>query len=175
MNQSSVTFTGINGTMTWNAAGTEVTLTHANLTYATIYNIVVSGKDLAGNEVTSSWSFKVVTQVTGTVNDDKGNPIANATVKLTKGTTVVQGVTNASGYFALIVDGVGTYNLTISATGFQDYVRNDLPFGVGHNNTLGALAMTPNATDYTLPIVGGVIVVGAIGAAALLLRRRGKK
>ena len=172
MNQTSVIFTGITGAKTWNTAGTEVTLTHAALTYATTYSVVVSGKDLAGNAVSGSWTFTVVTQVTGTVSDDKSNPIVSATVKLTQGATVVEGVTDANGRFALIVDGVGTYNLTISATGFQDFVQNDKAFGVGHNNTLGAIAMTPNA-DYTLVIVG-VIVVLAIVLAALFLMRRHK-
>ena len=173
MDQSSVEFTGITGTMTWNEAGNEVTLAHAAFAYATSHSIVVTAKDLAGNAVTGSWTFKVVTQVTGTVNNDKGNPIVNATVKITQGVTVVEGVTDALGHFALIVDGVGTYNLTISASGFQDLVRNDQAYGVGQNNTLGALAMTPNA-DYTLLIVG-VIVVLAIVLAALFLMRRGKK
>ena len=173
MDHTSVVFTGITGTMTWNAAGNEVTLAHAAFAYATDHSIVVSGKDRAGNAVTSSWTFKVVTQVTGTVNDDKGNPIVNATVKIAQGSTVVQGVTDALGHFALIVDGVGTYNLTISATGFQDLVKTDQAYGVEQNNTLGALAMTPNA-DYTLLIVG-VVVVLAVVLAALFLMRRGKK
>jgi hypothetical protein len=176
MNQSSVTFTGINGTKTWNVAGTEVTLTHAALTYATIYNIVVSGKDRAGNQLTgsnASWSFTVVTRVTGTVHDDMGNPIMNATVKLTHGTTVVEGVTDANGNFTLLVNG-GIYNLNISKSGFQDYVLNDQTYGVGHNNTLGVIAITPNAaaTDYMWLIVL-IIVVLAIVLIALFLIRRG--
>jgi hypothetical protein len=173
MNKTSVLFTGITGTKTWNTAGTEVTLTHAALTYAMSYNIVVSGKDIAGNELTgtASWTFTVQTQVTGTVNDDKGNPIVNATVKITQGTAVVEGTTNALGNFALIVDGVGLYNLTISATGFQEFVRNGVAFGVDQNNTLGALAMTPNA-DYTLLIVGVIVVLAIVLVALFLFRRR---
>ncbi len=174
MNQSSVAFTGITGTKTWNAAGTEVTLTHAALTYATTYTVVVSGKDLAGNVLTGAnktFSFTTVTLVSGTINDDKGNPIANATVKLTQGTTVVEGLTDVNGHFALVVNG-GVYNLTVSKAGFQDLVQNDKTFGVGQTNTLGAMAMTPNA-DYTLLIVG-VIVVLAIVLVALFLMRRQK-
>jgi hypothetical protein len=175
MNQTSVVITGITATKTWNTAGTEVTLTHAALAYATSYTIVVTGKDIAGNELTgtASWTFKVVTQVTGTVNNDKGNPIVNATVKITQGTAVVEGTTDALGHFALIVDGVGLYNLTISATGFQEFVRNDVSFGVEQNNTLGALAMTPNP-DYTLLIVGVVVVLAVVLAALFLMRRRKK-
>lgn len=172
MNQSSVMFTGITGTMTWNVAGTEVTLTHAALTYATTYSVAVSGKDLAGNSVTGSWNFTTVTRVTGTVTDSNGNPIANATVTLTQGTTVVQGVTDANGNFALIVNG-GVYNLTISASGYQDLVQNGVTFGVGQNNTVSALKMTSNATDYTWLIVG-IIIVLAIILVVLFLWRRGK-
>ena len=173
MNQSSVSFAGITGTKTWNAAGTEVTLTHAALAYATTYNVVVSGKDLAGNLLTGAnktFSFTTVTQVTGTINDDKGNPIANATVTLTQGSTVVTGVTDANGHFALIVNG-GVYNLTISKSGFQDVVQNGKTFGVGQTNSLGAMAMTPNA-DYTLLIVGIIVILAIVLAALFLMRRR---
>ncbi len=172
MNQSSVAFTGISGTMAWNAAGNEVTLTHANLTFATVYNVGVSGKDLAGNAVSQSWSFTVKTQVTGTINDDKGNPIVNATVTISQGgVTVVEGVTDANGHFALIVDGVGTYNLTVSASGFQDLVQNDKAFGVDQTNSLGAMAMTPNP-DYTLLIVGVIVVLAIVLVAVYLMRRK---
>ena len=174
MNETSVVFSGITGTKTWNAAGTEVTLTHAALTYATTYSIVVSGKDLAGNVLTGAnktFSFTTVTLVSGIIKDDKGIPIANATVKLTQGTTVVEGLTDANGHYALIVNG-GVYNLTVSKAGFQDIVQNGKTFGVGQTNTLEPIAMTPNA-DYTLLIVG-VIVVLAIVLAALFLMRRQK-
>jgi hypothetical protein len=172
MNQTSVLFTGITGTKTWNTAGNEVTLTHADLTYATLYNLVVSGKDLAGNAVSASWSFSVVTQVTGTINDDKGNPIVNATVKISQGgVTVAEGATDANGHFALIVDGVGTYNITVSKTGFQDLVQNDKALGVGQTNSLTPMAMTPNP-DYTLVIVGVIVVVAVVLAALFLMRRK---
>jgi hypothetical protein len=171
MDHTSVVFTGITGTMTWNAAGNEVTIAHATFAYATTHTVGVTAKDRAGNAVTGSWTFKVVTQVTGTVNDDKGNPIANATVKISQGSDVVQGVTDANGHFALIVDGVGTYNLTISATGFQDIVKTDQAYGVEQTNALGAMAMTPNA-DYTLLIVGVVAVLAVVLAALFLMRRR---
>ncbi len=143
MNQSTVTFTGITGTMTWNIAGTEVELIHFALAYATQYNISISGNDLVGNALTGSnlgWSFTTVTQVTGTVNDIIGNPVANATVTLTQGTAVIEGATDANGHFGLLVNG-GIYNLTLSRDRFQSLERNDMAFGVGHNNTLGTLVM----------------------------------
>ncbi len=149
MNQSSVTFTGITGTMTWNIAGTEVELAHLALAYATIYNISISGYDLVGNALTGSnlgWSFTTITQVTGTVNDIIGNPVANATVTLTQGTAVIEGTTDANGHFGLLVNG-GIYNLTISRDRFQSLARNDMAFGVGHNNTLGALVMAFSLPD----------------------------
>ncbi|MDD1743216.1 MAG: Ig-like domain-containing protein, partial [Methanomassiliicoccales archaeon] len=175
MNQSSVSFTGITGTKTWNTAGTVVTLTHAALSYATTYNVVVSGKDLAGNTLVSagaSWSFTVKTQVTGTINDDKGNPVVNATVTISQGgVTMAEGVTDSNGHFALLVDGVGTYNITVSKTGFQNLVESNKALGPGETNSLGAMAMTPNA-DYTLLIVGVVVVVAIILVALYLMRRK---
>jgi hypothetical protein len=144
MNQSSVTFTGIAGTKTWNPAGTEVNLTHLSLAYATTYDITVSGKDLVGNALTGpnlTWSFTVITQVIGTVEDLKGNPVADATVALAQGTVLVDGLTDSNGHFGLIVNG-GTYNLTISKSGFQDLAVNNKTFGVGQNNTMSTLVMT---------------------------------
>jgi hypothetical protein len=77
--------------------------------------------------------------------------------------TKATGVTDANGDFALIVDGVGTYNLTVSAEGFQDLVLTDQAFGVEQNNVLEPQAMTPNP-DYTLLIVGVVAVVAIVEA-----------
>jgi hypothetical protein len=175
MNESSVVFTGITGTMAWNANSTEVTLTHADLTFATIYNVVVSGKDIAGNELTgagTSWSFTTKTQVTGIITNDKGQPIAGATITISQGgVTVANGTTDANGSFALLVDGVGTYNVTMSAAGFQDMVHHDVPLGVDQTNSFGTMALTPNA-DYTLLIVGVIVVVAIVLAALFLMRRK---
>ena len=50
-------------------------------------------------------------------------------------------------------------------------MKTDQAYGVEQNNTLGALAMTPNA-DYTLLIVGVVVVLAVVLAALFLMRRR---
>ena len=165
MNETSVHFI-MNGAIQvgWTSiSGNNYSYSLASLAYATDYIICVEGKDLAGNILASpnSWNFTVITQVTGTVNDDSGGPITNARVLLTQGSTTIEGLTDVNGNFALLVNG-GTYDLTISKDGFQSYVQNGKTFGVGCINSLGILEITyavPNPPTWLTAIVGNSQVI----------------
>ncbi|MEO9004254.1 MAG: TonB-dependent receptor plug domain-containing protein, partial [Ginsengibacter sp.] len=67
-------------------------------------------------------------QITGTVNDNTGSPVANASV-LIKGTNVGT-TTDANGHFSISTKGPGTV-LEISSVGFES---KDIP--VGQNNVM---------------------------------------
>ena len=53
-------FTFLPLTENWNAAGTKVTISHADFKYETEYQASVTANDLAGNSMTApfSWSFE---------------------------------------------------------------------------------------------------------------------
>jgi hypothetical protein len=179
MLQSTVTVSlspgAVAGTLSWNAAKTEfVFMPSSNLDYATVYTVDVSGRDLANNQVTGTWTFTTIALVTGQVKDVNGNPIADATVNMTAGTDFWKETkTGPDGNFALEVP-VGTYDLTISAPGQKDLVRNDVVVGVGGSgsNVIPDLGMAPE-DNWTWIIVAVVIIVAAL-LILLYLRSKGK-
>ncbi|MCD6366654.1 MAG: von Willebrand factor type A domain-containing protein, partial [Bacteroidales bacterium] len=73
-------------------------------------------------------SFAVMTPekgiVTGTITDSQtGNPVTNATILLQqKGLSVATGLSGSDGSFSIETD-AGTYDLKISATGYQPFVK----------------------------------------------------
>jgi hypothetical protein len=163
----------VSGTYLWNSAHTQVIFTpSANMAFATVYTANVAGTDLAGNALTGtlSWTFTTIAHVTGVVRDVNGNPIANATINMTQGANYWVTNSDANGNFAIDVP-VGTYNLTISASGQKDTVRNDVAIGTGTND-LGDVGMSP-VDDWTWVIVAVVIIVAAL-LVLLYLRSKGK-
>lgn len=59
--------------------------------------------------------------ITGTVLDPSGAAVANASIKITNVATgqVRQGTSNSAGVYLFANVGVGTYNLSATAAGFQ--------------------------------------------------------
>ena len=156
----------VSGIFSWNNAKTEcVFLPSSNLAYATSYTVDVSGRDLANNQLTGtvSWGFTTIAHVTGVIKDVNGNPIEGATVNMSQGTSFwVTALSDANGNVALDVP-VGTYNLTISASGQKDLVRNDVVVTTGVNE-LEDLSMTP-VDNWTWLII--VVVIAVIALLAL--------
>ncbi|MDD1746548.1 MAG: Ig-like domain-containing protein, partial [Methanomassiliicoccales archaeon] len=164
----------VSGTYLWNSAHTQVIFTpSANMAFGTVYTATVAGTDLAGNALsgTNSWSFTSIGHVTGVVLDKDGNPIANANVNMSQGTGFfVNTTSDANGNFALDIP-LGTYNLTISAPGQKDTVRNDVVVGSG-TTVLGDVGMSP-VDNWTWLIVAVIIIVAAV-LILLYLRSKGK-
>lgn len=71
--------------------------------------------------------------LTGTVMDPQGAAVANAEVAVTNtGTSYTSTAkTNADGVYRLPELAVGTYKITVSATGFKKAVKSDVYLGVG--------------------------------------------
>jgi hypothetical protein len=163
----------VSGTYLWNSAHTQVIFTpSANLGVGTAYTVTVAGTDLAGNALSGSktWAFTAIAHVTGVVKDSKGNAIANATVNMTQGSNYWVTHSDANGNFAMDVP-VGTFNLTISAPGQKDTVRNDVVVGNAPLE-LGDVGMSP-VDNWTWLIVLVIIVVAAV-LILLYLRSKGK-
>jgi hypothetical protein len=177
MNQATVRF-AINGATpvaptSWsgNLATFDPTV---DLLFAKNYTVVVSGKDLAGNDVTGSariFVFATKCLVTGTVKDADGNLIANATVTLKQGSNqIAQVMTDVNGAYRMVVP-EGAYNLTISVDGKKD-VTQALTVAVGATNIVSPISMS-NVDDWTWLYITIVIVVLAIILLFLFMRKRG--
>ncbi len=69
-----------------------------------------------------------------------GNVYDNTTSTGIEGAVVTVGeftaTTNAEGGFALQIVPPGTYNVNVSATGYYDFVLDNLPFNEGHSNLM---------------------------------------
>jgi hypothetical protein len=177
MDQATVHF-DVNGVSvaptTW--VGNLATYTHSvPLSYAKNYTVTVSGKDLAGNDLTGSrktFSFATKCLVTGVVKDSNGNPIANATVTLKQGSTeVAQTKTGVDGSYSLAVP-EGTYDMTISASGKKDFTQT-LTVAVGATNSPVSVSLNPVDNWTWLYIL--IIVVVVVAILLFLFMRKKKK
>ena len=67
--------------------------------------------------------------ITGTVRDASGAVIPGATVEAVNQATSLKqaAVTNASGIYTLKLLPVGSYTVTVTASGFQKAVKTDIP------------------------------------------------
>ncbi|HEX7894602.1 MAG TPA: TonB-dependent receptor, partial [Terriglobales bacterium] len=70
--------------------------------------------------------------ITGTVLDPSGAAVANASIKITNVATgqVRQGTSNSAGVYLFANVGVGTYNLSATAAGFQEYKKTGIVVNV---------------------------------------------
>ncbi len=176
MNASSVSLVidGLAGTASW-SGNTTIFTPSAPLQYNTTYSVTVTGKDLAGNHVTATWSFRTLKNegnVSGTIEDSNGNPIVGATVWLSIGRTTT---TDSQGHFQFSNVPSGTSTLTVTKGGY-DQLNQDVSVTAGHTTNLGTVSIqttTAASTDYTLVLVVIVVVlIVAVLAALILVRRR---
>ena len=133
-----ITINGVDGTTVWNG-NRAVFLPSAALNGWTTYIVTVSGKDLAGNGMRSSWTFETarVGKLSGIVTGNDGKVIVNALVHLMGhdtagrtpmglGTLDVSGgtdkvlavtTTDTNGHYAFYDVAIGNYTLEIDAAG----------------------------------------------------------
>jgi hypothetical protein len=88
---------------------------------------------------------------------------------MTQGTSHWNAISGDDGSFAIDVP-TGTYNLTVSASGKKDFVRNDVAVTTG-TNELGDLGMSPQ-DNWTWLIVVVIVVIIALGAIYFLYMRK---
>lgn len=134
----SITVDGINGTVSWN--GNEIVFTPLSVLFGwTSYLVTVEARDLAGNAVSDTWTFKTapVGSLSGIVYGHDGKVLANATLNLKGRFTSAQTVTDhltmsmpaiedvvqttttdANGVYTFFDVAIGNYTLEIAETGY---------------------------------------------------------
>jgi Carboxypeptidase regulatory-like domain len=101
-------------------------------------------------------------EIVGTVTDKQGAVVSGAKVSLTEPTTglVKESVSNESGLFSFPGLNLGTYDLKVSATGFETFVQQGLQLNV--SQTLRADAqLTVGSVSQTVTVAANAIQVQA--------------
>jgi hypothetical protein len=144
------------------------------LPYATRYSVTIVGKDLAGNSLASPDNvlrFTTIAKMSGTVNDQKGAPIDNATVSIVRdGVVIVQASTDHRGRFEMTAE-IGNYTLRISSKGMVDY-QTPLALETAQTNEVGSLTMTEQFDWALIIAILGIVTVAACLGAFYVRRRR---
>lgn len=96
----------------------------------------------------------VTGSIAGTVLDQQGAIVAGATVHALDSATGVsfQDKTNAQGYFELSSIPLGTYRLTIEASGFHKLQLSDVLVVAGRTNTLSGLTLAIGSASETVTV-----------------------
>jgi len=138
--------------------------------------VAVSGKDLAGNEMTADGSFRTMKNegsVSGTINGPDGKPLANATVTLSNGMSTT---TDADGRFELKDVPAGTYTMNITKDGYLAMTKT-VTVSAGQATAMEAVSLASAASSgdngLMLGIVG-VAVVALLAAGFIVFRYKRK-
>lgn len=159
---------GVIGTVSWN--GNTLTFDPASaLEAGASYTVTVSGKDLAGNPVSESWTFTVTNLATlsGQVLDADGDPVAGATVTLDGGQSTV---TDTRGRFSFDLP-AGRYNLTVAMGGYQN-AHYMVVLAAGRSMSLGAMTLAAEPSHDLYWAVLDVLVIAVVLTALLHFVRR---
>jgi len=91
--------------------------------------------------------------IQGTISDPSGAVLPNATVVLTNTATQVQrtATADASGLYSFPNIDIGTYNMTVTAQGFQTYTRTGIVLEVGSNTAIN-VPMKVGAADIKIEV-----------------------
>ncbi|MCG7840837.1 MAG: Ig-like domain-containing protein, partial [Methanomassiliicoccales archaeon] len=178
MNVTSVHITvdGISGILSWD--GDTATLTPSEaMAFDTTYTVVVSGEDLAGNSIDEEWSFATLKDegaISGTVTDENGNALENATVALSSGETVT---TDVNGHFMFVNITSGSNTLTIAKDGYEGLTRN-VTVSIGQTTDLGDLSVDTSSSasdDSFIMIITAILAIIVLLVIIMLYVRRKKK
>ncbi len=99
-------------------------------------------------------------KITGTVTDDKGEPLPGATVELTSPAMMGKRsvVTTAKGAYVFLSLPIGNYKLTASMPNFKTVVQENIAVTAGSSVTVN-LALPLGAIEETVTVIGAAPVV----------------
>jgi iron complex outermembrane recepter protein len=105
---------------------------------------------LAAIAFTTTASAQTTTSVTGSVEDNTGNPIANATVSLlsAKDSALVKaGITDKAGVFTIPLSREGNFYLQYSVIGFEKRQSAVFTVAAGETKTVEKIQLTPASSN----------------------------
>jgi hypothetical protein len=96
-----------------------------------------------------AWSQAIFATLSGTVTDASGAVIPNAQVTLTNATsgTTRQTVSNAQGFYTFASVPVGSYDLSVTSSGFQKYQFKAIALGGGDLKTVNVAMSVGNESQ----------------------------
>jgi outer membrane receptor protein involved in Fe transport len=99
-------------------------------------------------------------KITGTITDDKGEPLPGATVEITSPALMGKraGVTSAKGTFVFLAVPGGKYALTASMPGFKTVVQGNIVLTAGETISV-SLALPMGTVEETVTVTGAAPVV----------------
>src|SRR5262249_18503671 len=108
----------------------------------------------------TAWSQGTTSRITGIVTDKSGAVVPGASVTITnEGTGTSHRVSSgAGGVFVVDMLQVGTYTVTVDASGFKKFVSNGNVLSIGVPTTVNA-ALEVGATGETVQVKGGYDLV----------------
>jgi hypothetical protein len=143
------------------------------LSYNLPCTVKMTGQDVAGNPVNSTWSFTTMKNegyIEGVLKNAHGDPITNATVTLSNGMSVQ---TDSKGQFKFSNVTAGTFLLKCVKDGFPP-ITQTVTSTAGKVNNLGSISFVPSgsSSDGSIFFVALAILFIAILALVLVIRRR---
>jgi hypothetical protein len=99
-------------------------------------------------------------KITGTVTDDKGEPLPGATVEVTSPALMGMRsvITSAKGAYVFLSLPIGNYKVTASMPNFKTVVQEDIDVAAGSSVTVN-LALPLGAIEETVTVIGAAPVV----------------
>jgi Carboxypeptidase regulatory-like domain/Bacterial Ig-like domain len=162
------------GNITWEGDTVVYFTPRYTFPYNATYRVSVSGRDLAGNQMTSLlWQFTTQPnygELTGKVLDQLNAPIQGALVSLENGQTAA---TDRDGVFSITAPS-GTHTLTISYEGYGDITMN-VTLAVGETTDIGSTSMSKAGNDYSWVIILTFVLLVAVAIELIYLQKKRKK
>lgn len=167
-----VTINGLPTTISW--SGSEARCSPSSLERNSQYTVVMHGRDLAGNEVGTTWAFETIGtgEISGTLTDEEGSPLAHVIVELSSGMTTS---TNAYGQYIFSNITAGSYTIAVEQEGFKPLTLDVEVIG-GERTTMGTSRLSAadgsSMSNDALVLALILSLATAIVLGTVIVRRR---
>ncbi len=113
------------------------------------------------------WSQALFATLTGVVTDPSGAVVAGVKVTLRNAESgdVRETITDNQGYYTFASVPVGTYNLTITAAGFQTFQESGIGMGGGEKRNVNA-SLQVGSTNQTVEVSGTADIITPVDSGA---------
>jgi hypothetical protein len=121
---------------------------------------IISGLAALLLATSSLWSQGIFATLTGTVTDPSGSVVANVKLVLKNADSgnTRESVSNGEGFYSFASVPVGSYNLTVSAPGFQTFQVNGIALGGGETRNVNA-SLQVGSTNQTVEVSGQADII----------------